>query len=134
MNLNGKATNPGELRTRIILVRRAVSTETGGFQRPLWEPIAQVWAKWINIHGAETWTAQSVGAEAPATVTIRHRNGLDATCAVVKGGSLVDVLDEGGEVTGQVIQGGTVYEIVSLDDIQERHEYLELKVKRMKAG
>jgi hypothetical protein len=33
-----------------------------------------------------------------------------------------------------VLKGTNRYEIVSIDDIQERHEYLELKVKKMRSG
>lgn len=114
MNLNGKVFNPGELRTKITLKKRTVSSDNGGFQLPGWSNIKEVKSKWINVHGAEGWTANMAGAEMPATVTIRYRSDVDATCAVEKGTLL--------------------YEIVSIDDIQERHEYMELKVKRMGSG
>lgn len=114
MNINGKTTNPGELRTQIKLQTKTVSTETGGFQRDTWADLATVWAKWVNAHGNEVWAADSAQAEMPATVLIRYRSDVNTQCAVLK---------------------GTVrYEIVSMDDIFERHEYLELKVKRMASG
>ena len=114
MKLNGKVSNPGEMRTRITLQSRSVSTETGGFQTPTWSTIAQVWARWVNAHGAEAWTAASLQAEQAATVTIRYRTGIDLTCAVLKGSER--------------------FEIVSMDNIQERSEYIELKVQRMRSG
>lgn len=114
MKINERPFNPGELRTPVTLKQRTVSTETGGFQVPVWTTIASVLAKWVNAHGSESWTADSIGAEAAATVTIRYRTGIDATCAVEKDGLL--------------------WEIVSIDDIRERHELLELKVRRMRAG
>lgn len=114
MIIGNRVTNPGDLRTQIILQERTVSTETGGYQVPAWVTIATVWSKWVNVHGQESWVAQSVGAEAAATVTIRYRDDVDTTCAVLKGSDR--------------------FEIVSIDDIQERHEYMELKVKRIKAG
>ena len=114
MILNGKAFNPGELRIPITLKTRSVSVETGGFGVPGWSTLDTVLAKWVNVHGSETWTADASGADAPATVTVRYLSGLDETCAVEKDSLL--------------------YEIVSMDDIQARHEYIELKVKRMKAG
>jgi head-tail adaptor len=76
--------------------------------------VAEVWAKWVNAHGSEIWTAQSVQAEAPATVIIRYLTGLDTSCVVMK--------------------GTEYFEIVSIDDIRERHEYLELKVKLWRPG
>ena len=114
MELNGKVTNPGEMRTKITLQARTVSEDAGGFETPTWSTIATVWSKWINVHGSEAWTAQSVQAEQPATVTIRYKSGIDTTCSVLKG------LER--------------FEIVSIDDIRERHEYLELKVRRVRSG
>lgn len=114
MILNGRPINPGELRTQVILQSRSVTSGTGGFQTATWSTIATVWAKWTNAHGSEVWAAQSIQAEAPATVLIRYRIGIDTTCAVLK--------------------GSDQFEIVSIDDIAERHEYLELKVRRMRSG
>jgi SPP1 family predicted phage head-tail adaptor len=114
MNLNGKVINPGELRTSITLQERAVTPDAGGFGVKSWSDIATVWARWENAHGSEAWTANTAGAEQAATALIRYRSDIDTTCAVLKGSDR--------------------YEIVSLDDIQERHEYIELKVKRMVAG
>lgn len=114
MNLNGKVSNPGELRVPVTLQSRTLVTDSGGFQVPGWATIAVVMCKWTNVHGSEAWTAASVEADQPATVLIRYRSGLDPTCSVLK--------------------GSDVFEIVSMDDIQERHEYIELKVKRPRAG
>jgi hypothetical protein len=68
----------------------------------------------VNVHGSEVWNAELVQAEEPATVMIRYLAGLDRTCSVVKNGKR--------------------FEIVSIDDIQDRHELMELKVKRLGAG
>lgn len=114
MNLNGKTINPGDLRTSVTLQSRTVTVGDGGFPVPSWSTITTVWARWTNVHGSEMWAAQAVEAENAATVLIRYQAGLDRTCAVLKGSER--------------------FEIVSIDDIQERHEYMELKVKRMEAG
>lgn len=114
MIIGGKVINPGELRTQITLESRTVATGTGGFQSPTWSTIATVWSRWSNAHGPESLQAAIQNAEAPATVLIRYRAGLDTTCAVLKGSKR--------------------YEIVSIDNIQERGEYMELKVRRMKGG
>jgi SPP1 family predicted phage head-tail adaptor len=114
MILNGRVINPGEMRTQITLESRTVTTQTGGFETPAWSTIATVWSKWTNAHGSEAVQAAMLNAEAPATVLIRYRSGLDTTCAISK--------------------GGVRYEITSIDNIQERNEYIEMKVKRMKPG
>lgn len=114
MNLNGRVTNPGELRTQVKVQKRTIGADAGGFQVPTWTTLATVWAKWVNVHGSEAWAAQSIEAEGAATVTIRYRSGIDTTCALLR--------------------GSECYEIISIDNIQQLSEYLELKVRRMKAG
>jgi len=112
--LGNKPTNPGDLRTQISLLKRTVSTSTGGFQTPATTKIADVWAKWENVHGSEVWSAAAINAIQPATVLVRYNSQLDETCLVQKGSDL--------------------FEIVSIDDLRERHEYMELKVRRAVAG
>ncbi|MGA2488785.1 MAG: phage head closure protein [Anaerolineales bacterium] len=68
-------------------------------------------AKWTNVHGMEAWAASQAGlAVSAATVLIRYRANVDTRCTIVK--------------------GGIRWNIVALDNIQERNEYLELKVLR----
>jgi SPP1 family predicted phage head-tail adaptor len=114
MNINGIPTNPGELRTPITLQTRTISTASGGFQSPTYSTLATVWAKWVNVHGTEVWASQSVEAVAPATVFIRYRNDVDNTCIVLK--------------------DSKIYEIISIDDVRNMHEYLELKVVYVRSG
>jgi len=114
MNLNGKTINPGELRTPIKLGTRSVTPDAGAFPVASYTSFADVFSKWTWVHGPEVWTAQAVQAEQPATVLIRYNATLDGTCGV--------------QLSGQW------YEIVSIDDLQQRHEYIELKVKRFRSG
>lgn len=133
MKLAGKVSNPGEMHVRVVLATRAVVTGPGGAQTKTYPFLAQVWAKWTNVHGSEAWTAGALGAEAAATVLIRYLSGLDESCVVVKGATVSEVIEEG-VVTGLTYTGGEKYEIISMDDIGERHEYIELKVKRLIPG
>jgi len=112
--LNGKVINPGDLRTAITLKKRTVTSDAGGFPIQSWTKIADVLAKWMNAHGSEVWTADMAGAKMPATILIRYRSDVDTTCAVEKGTQM--------------------YEIFSIDNIQERNEYLEIKVQRLESG
>lgn len=114
MNIGGKTTNPGDLDIQVTLQSRTVTVQTGNFQKPSWANIATVWAKWRNVHGSEAWMSSTIEAEGAATVTIRYRTGIDTTCAVLK--------------------GSTRYEILSIDNIEERSEYLELRVRRLAEG
>jgi len=114
MNLNGKIFNPGELRTQITLKSRAVTKDAGGFPSVSGNTLAVVYARWKNVHGSEVWAADMAQAKLAATVMIRYRADIDETCLVDKNGEL--------------------FEIVSMDNIEERNEYLELKVKLVKTG
>lgn len=114
MILNGKIFNPGELRTEITLQSRTVTTGSGGFMTPGGTTYGTVFAKWTNVFGSEVWVSQSVNAIQPATVLIRYISGMDTTW--------------------QIVKDGQVYDIVSIDDIQNRHEYIELKVQHVGAG
>jgi SPP1 family predicted phage head-tail adaptor len=109
MILGGRPTNPGELRTAVTLLQRTVTQDAGGFQSQGTSSLGSVMAKWRNVHGQEAWAAASLGIVAGATVLIRYVADLDETCLVQKGTEL--------------------YQIVSIDDVEERHEYLELKLK-----
>lgn len=117
MILGGKVTNPGELRTPVLLAPRSVSTETGGFPSATPDTAHQVtaWAKWTNVHGAEAWTANAQGIEQAATVLIRYRS-----------------MDESWYISRD--NGASWYEIVSMDNIQQRGEYIELKIKRVRVA
>jgi SPP1 family predicted phage head-tail adaptor len=116
VKLSGKMINPGELRTPITLYPRTITVGAGGFQIVAEGAGVDVWARWVNAHGyaAEVMMAQSGQATAPASVLIRYRAGVDTTWRVEMGGEL--------------------YEVVSVDDIQARHEYIELKVKLWRPG
>jgi len=118
MKIADKPFNPGELRTPVLLAPRTVSVETGGFQKPAPDTANQVsvLAKWVGAHGPEVWAADSAGVTEPATVTIRHRNDVNPKWYVSKD------------------DGATWYEIVSIDNIRDYGELLELKVKRMRSA
>ena len=127
MKIGDKITNPGELNTQITLLSRSVATGAGGFQSPLYTTLAVVWAKWVNVHGSEAWEAAMAQAMQAATLLIRHRSGIDHTVSIAKGSYTVTA------APASTFTGG-VFEIVSLDNISERGEYIELKVRQMKAG
>jgi SPP1 family predicted phage head-tail adaptor len=112
MNLNGNFSNPGEMRTLITLQKRnTISQDAGGFKVPSYSDLASVWSKWVNLHGSEVFAASAAGVKEGATVLIRYRSDVDDT--------------------GRVVKGGQVYEILSMDNIQERNEYIELKVAKV---
>jgi SPP1 family predicted phage head-tail adaptor len=113
MRIGSRITNPGELNTPITLQGRALVTDAGGTQSYTYSKLTNgdVWAKWRNVHGEEAWASQAVHAISAATVTIRWRSDVDHNTRILK--------------------GTEIYEIVSPDNIEDRDEYLELKVKKV---
>jgi SPP1 family predicted phage head-tail adaptor len=114
VKIGTKVTNPGELRTRVLVQTRVTTLDAGGFKTPTWTTVAEVWCRWQNAHGRELVEGFIAQVDAPASVLLRYRNDIDVSCSLLK--------------------GGVRWEIVSVDNIAERSEYLELKVVRMRAG
>ncbi len=114
MNIKGTPTNPGEMRTSVSIQSRTITTDTGGAQKPSWSTVATVWARWENAHGNEALSSDTIQSEQRARVMIRYRSGVDTTYALLK--------------------GSTRYAILSVDNVRERNEYLELIVRAIKAG
>lgn len=116
-----------------MLVSHELVTDAGGFQHPTDVYIAEVWADWKNVHGQEAIIADANGVKVAATVVIRYRSDINLGCAIFKDATVTEIVDEHDVVTGHTVTG-TEYEIFSMDDIEERHEYIELKVKRVAGG
>ncbi len=115
MKIGEQITNPGAVRTRITLKSRSTTTDPGGFQVQVLTPVKTVWARWTGVHGQEAWAANSANALRAATVLIRYPRNI--------------VIDE----TMVVSVDGDDYEIVSMDDVQRRHEYIELKLQLIRS-
>lgn len=115
MNLDGKITNPGELRTTIIIKSRVITTDQGNFQQKDASTFATVKAKWVNSHGNESLSSDILQSQMIANVTIRYIEGLNVTFLIEKDGVLYQI-------------------IPPLDDIRDRHEYINFNVKLVQAG
>lgn len=109
--------NAGELRTK-IRIQYAKKTGSGSFAKEEWVDIGgqsaadeprYIFAKWVNVHGSEAWIAASVQAQRAATVTIRFNERVNEAY--------------------RVLLGDMVYSIVSLDNIRQTGQWLEIKVK-----
>jgi len=69
--------------------------------------------KWVNAHGTEVWNAMQLKLREPATITVRFSPLLlDETLIVYRG------------------INPKPYEVISIDNVEERNEWLEIKVQR----
>jgi SPP1 family predicted phage head-tail adaptor len=105
-----------DLRTRITFQKPTIVRDTGGAQKPVYTNIANnptVWAQWINDHGQESDASEARVSVQRATVRIRHRS---------------DVAEK-----WQVLKDGAPWKILSIDPVQDRNRWIEMRVERVKA-
>lgn len=115
-----KSANSGELRTPIKVILPAKTTDDEGYDTytevNVFGTDATVMVKWVNAHGTEAFQALELQLREPATVTMRYSPLVTRTCLIYKGSDTVP------------------YEIISLDNVEERNTWLELKVQRREAA
>lgn len=107
-----KNANPGELRTPVRFVRIERGQDEDLFYQETERTVAQVFAKWVNVHGNEAFSDAMATLAEPATLTIRYCGGLAADQLVYKGDDPVP------------------FEIISIDDVDNRRVWMEIHVKR----
>lgn len=119
-----KRVSAGELRTQVYFRRvikapghdgyarqreEFVFTDGAGRERP-------VHCKWVNAHGTEVFSAMQLQIREPATLTMRYSPLVGAAMLVYKG------------------RDPRPYEIISVDNVEDRGKWLELKVQRKGAA
>ena len=110
-----KRANAGELRTPVIVEHYTETQDADGYPAQEWVNVfgtETIKVKWVNAHGAEVYESMSLDLKEPATLTARHSPLIDAQCRITKVGETEP------------------FEIISLDDVENRHEWLEIKVQR----
>lgn len=104
--------NPGILRHRItIQEERDGGKNRFNEQIKTWEDIATVWASIEPISGREYWAGQQVQSEITHRIRIRYRPGIKPAM--------------------RVLYQNRLFEIESVIDYQERHEFLQLMCKEV---
>lgn len=74
---------------------------------------AIVKVKWVNTHGYEVMTAMQLGLKDPATIIMRYSPLINDVLIVYRDND------------------PKPYEIVDIDDVEEKHVWLEIKVQRI---
>lgn len=111
-----KNANSGELRTPVYFmqVERGRDAESYPVEQEvnIFGEGISVLTKWVNAHGTETFTALQLSLREPATITCRYSPKITETCLVYKK------------------DDPNPFEIISLDNVEERSVWLEIKVQR----
>lgn len=103
-----------DLRTRITFQEPTLSKDAGGAQKATYANVSTtptVWAQWVNDHGQEAISSGAEKSAQRATVRLRHRS---------------DVL-----ATWRVLKGGQAWQILSVDQVQDRNRWIELRVEHV---
>jgi len=118
-----KRANPGELRTAVYFKRIdrhtnengfAVETHVNVFGKDDMGADIAVMCKWVNAHGNEVWSAMQLQLRDPATITTRYSPLLDDAKLIIYRGNDPEP-----------------YEVISVDNVEQRNTWLEIKVQRM---
>ena len=111
-----KSANAGELITPVYFksVERVNDKESYPAKREInvFGESKEVLVKWVNAHGTEAFTALQLTLREPATITCRYSPRITATCLVYRKGD------------------DDPFEIISIDNVEQRNEWLEIKVQR----
>lgn len=73
------------------------------------------YCKWVNAWGSEVYAARQAGVTEPATLTLRYTPKITTTCIIYRG------------------KDPKPYEVISVNDVEDRHAWLEVKVQRKAA-
>ncbi|MDE7054497.1 MAG: head-tail adaptor protein [Oscillospiraceae bacterium] len=121
-----KRARAGELQTLVYFRRVIRGADNEGYPRTeSEEPVficggagreLPVHCKWVNAHGTEVFSAMQLQLREPATLTMRFSPKIDSTLLVYRRGD------------------PRPYEIVSMNNVEDRGKWLEIKVQRKGAA
>jgi SPP1 family predicted phage head-tail adaptor len=109
-----KYANPGALRTPVRFIRIDRTNDADGYPTETEVDVfgAPVMCAWVNVHGNEVFTAMQMKLREPATLTTRYSPLINQKLLIYKG------------------TDPDPYEVISIDDVEDRHAWLEIKVQR----
>ncbi len=107
-----RSARAGERRTLIRVVAPVGGVNENGFPNEGTAEVLTKWCKWVNAHGSEVYDARQAGVIEPATLTMRYTDKITPSCEIYRG------------------KAPEPYEVVSVNDVEDRHIWLEVKVQR----
>lgn len=115
-----KYANPGELRTPVRFCRVVRERDSEGIPFEREENVfgegKTIHVKWVNAHGNEVFSAMTLQINEPAAITCRYSPLIRSDLIVYR--------DNDPEP----------YEVISVDNVEQRNHWMEIKVKRREAA
>lgn len=110
--------NVGRLRNRIKIYEYKSSIDDSGFESDkTWTLYSTVWADIKNINGKEYFEANKNNVRAEKKIIIRYIKNLDPS------------IDNRATQKFKILYNNTFYNILYIDNIQERNRYMEILVE-----
>jgi len=112
-----KSVSAGEMRTRITVKKPTRTIGTNGFPVETWTAVFSTYVrcKWVSAHGSDVLENNRLDMGQTATITLRYTALIDETCRVWRETDTTDA---------------QAWEIVSINDPEDRHAFLEITLRR----
>lgn len=111
-----KSANAGELRTPVLFMRIDRTNDSEGFPAEsevnIFGEGKSIRTKWVNAHGSDAFLALQMKLREPATITCRYSPKIQADQIVYRRND------------------PQPFEIISIDNVEEKNQWLEIKVQR----
>lgn len=105
--------NPGELRTPVRFVTVTRTQDSESYYHSTEATVLEAMAKWVNTHGSDAFSDAVMKLREPATLTMRYSALIRPDQLVYRGAD------------------PSPFEIISMDNVDERGFWMELHVQRM---
>ena len=119
----GKYANPGEMKTPVIVEAYTDEKTKNGYSKKVWKNVfgegKTIRVKWTNVHGTEVFEAMGLDLKQPATLKTRYSPLITEECRIIRAAD-----------RGKEDQESLYYEVISIDDIDDAHVQLEIKIQR----
>lgn len=127
-----KSANAGELRTPVYFFEIERTVNANGFPTETTKDVfsGPVMCKWVNAHGSEVWSAMQLNLKNPVTLTARYSPKINERLIVYRGSEYAEAQTEITDAAKKAALAKIEYEIISVDDVQNRHEWMEIKIQR----
>lgn len=116
-----KQANAGELNTRVRFIRQTKTINENGFPVHVDEDVfgEAVYCKWVWAHGSEVFEHMRLQLGQVATLTMYASPLVTVDCKVI--------LEDEEELVGSNLGA---FDVVSIDSVENRGRFMEIKVKR----
>jgi SPP1 family predicted phage head-tail adaptor len=96
----------GKLRHRIAIQKKTVSPDTEGIPMETWNDFAVMWSAVNPLSGKEFWEAQAVNQANIVRFRIRYISGIHSSM--------------------RIVYNNRIFQILSIIDVEERHQELQI--------